>query len=323
MMTTADNVEVKSNLLSTASTIQELLRAMYLYGTDHTLIVIGKKERLLHKDQLVSFLERGCEDVTLSELHSAEMKEPLSARTQMEEIPRETRLLLFAQNELSRITFGAYRERKIMEAGDRLPEWWDVPLPLLRLSGEAISLNNAALSLVPGGAKALADQLDTLRKERIITLREKKMYRTLALSPLSDEVFFLEDISGDFEMAEDLVWWAAVGRAFVRRMEGNGLVVRRLSPYEEEPENAAEIIPCSWEGELMGKLSIELPAEVVAPEAEPREEPPEKPEAALREDELAVLDGEVQIPVKNETKRRGARKRKPAGTPSSRLGPEG
>lgn len=310
MMTTTTNAEVKSDLLSISSTVQELLRAMYLYGTDYILIVIGKRERLLHKDQLVGLLEQGREDISLNELQTVELKEPLSARMQMEDVSQDTPLLLFAQSELSRTSFGEYREQKIMQTTARLPEWWDVPLPLLHVREESVSLNDAGLALIPGGAKVLAKQLDTLCKERIITLREKKIDRTLTLTPLSDEVFFLEDISGDFEMAEDLVWWAAVGRAFVRRMEGNGLVVRRLSPYEKEPANAAEIIPCSWEGELMGKLSIELPAAEAVLQPESQEEEPDNPEVALRENELAVLDGEVRVSEKKEATRKSSRKRK-------------
>ncbi|MDR3278992.1 MAG: hypothetical protein LBT23_00620, partial [Synergistaceae bacterium] len=76
--------------------------------------------------------------------------------------------------------------------------------------------------------------------------------------------FLLEDISGDFEMAEELVWWAAVGRAFFHRLEENGAVIRRVSPYEDPPATAAEIIPCSWEGEHLGSLAIELPGEMMA-----------------------------------------------------------
>lgn len=260
-MATSINVAVKSDMLSAASTVQEVLRAMYLYNADYILVVVGKKERLLHKDQLVALLEQGRENVTLSELQSAELRDPLSAKMQMEEISQGTPLLLFAQGELARTSFEEYREQMIMATTARLPEWWDVPLPLLYVRDESVSLNNAALSLIPGGAKAIADQVDKLLSERLITLHEKKMDRTLTLTPLTDEVFFLEDISGDFEMAEDLVWWAAVGRAFVRRMEGNALAVRRLSPYEDAPENAVEIIPCSWEGELMGKLALILPTE--------------------------------------------------------------
>lgn len=258
---TSVNTTVKADMLTMSSTVQEILRAMYLYSSDYILIVIARKERLLHKDQLVCLLEQGREGAALSELISEVPKEPLAARTQMEDTPQDMPLLLFAQGELSRTSFGEYREQKIMATASRLPEWWDVPLPLIYVCDQSVSLNNAALALIPGGAKALAEQMEGLLKEKIITLHEKKSDRTLTLSPLTDTVYFLEDISGDFEMAEDLLWWAAVGRAFVRRMEKNGLIVRRLSPYEQEPKDAAEIIPCFWEDELMGKLSIEIVTE--------------------------------------------------------------
>ena len=256
---------IKSDMLSASSTAQETLRAMYLYGVDHILVAVAKKERLLHKDQLVCLLEQGREAVTLGDLLPEIPKELQRAAVNIEDVPQSASLLLLAQGELSRTTFGEYRSQKVMEAAARLPDWWSVPLPLLFADEHGVYLNDTALNMIPGGAKALADQADGWLKERIITLREKKGDRTLALSPLTEKVYFLEDISGDFEMAEDLLWWAAAGRAFVRRMEKNGLVVRRLSPYEPDPENAAETIPCSWEGELMGKLAIEIPG---SPEGE-------------------------------------------------------
>lgn len=308
MTTTDKGVRVVSSLLSPASSVQELLRAMYLYSTDHILAECGDAGLLLHKDQLVSLLERSSGELTLRELPAAELKEPLSARTQMEDMPQDTPLLLFAQNKLSLITFGEYRGRRIKEPKGRLPEWWGIPLPLLCIRDGAVSLNDAALPLIPGGAKSLADQIDTLRKERIITLPEKKQDRTFTLSPLSDEVFFLEDISGDFEMAEELVWWAAIGRTLVRRMEANGLVVRRLSPSEDEPGNAEEIIHCSWEGEPVGKLSIELSAET----------PSDNPEPDVKGKALAVSEGDIQAKGKKEVKRKTPRKRKPSVSAQAR-----
>lgn len=257
-------VGVKKDMLSLLSSVQEVLRALYFYSTDYILVCQGKHDRLLHKEQLVALLEQGREKATLEDMTSMNLNEPLAAKMKIEDIPSDTLLLLFVQTgdadgELERITFGEQRERKIEEQRVLMPDWWNIPLPLLHIDDDRVFLNDFAARLIPGGSVSLANQIDRLRRERIAIVKEKRRERTFSLSPLTEDTYFIEDISGDFEMAEDLVWWAAAGKAFVERMKGNGLIVKRLSPYEETPEGAAEVFPCVWEGELVGSIVLELP----------------------------------------------------------------
>jgi hypothetical protein len=253
------NIEVKKDMLSIHSTVQEMLRALYFYASDYIMVIISKKERLLHKDQLIALLEQGRESATVEDMTHLVLSEPLSARAGMEDVPPESALLVFSDGELLGTTFEKYREMKIQEAMIHLPAWWGVPLPLLHVKDDRISLNGAALELIPGGTKALAEQSEKIKSDKLIVIKDKKVERTFSLSALDDETYLIEDVSGDFEIVEDLVWWAAIGSAFVRRMEENGLRVRRISPNGAPPDNATEIIPCSWEGELVGRLAIELP----------------------------------------------------------------
>jgi hypothetical protein len=255
-------------MLNTHSTVQEILRALYFYGSDYIMVAIGKNERLLHKDQLIALLEQRRELATVEDMLSVVLTEPLAARMSMENIHPSEALLVFSNGELSGGTFESFRERRLMESKISLPEWWGVPLPLLHIKDDRLSLNDSALGLIPGGVRALAKQVGKIKKDKIIVIKGKKKERTFALSPLSDETFFIEDVSGDYEMVEDLVWWAAIGSAFVRRMEEDGLMVRRVSAHAESPSGAVEIIPCSWEGELVGKLAIELPEGWTEPSVE-------------------------------------------------------
>lgn len=272
------SAEVRKDMLSESSTVQEMLRALYFYGADYIMLVQGKMERLIHKDQLVALLEGGREEETLAQMATAELREPLRAKMQMESIPPASSLLLFEDGELSGTTFEAYRQWKIERETLLLPEWWNVPLPVVYVDDERVLLNDSAQELIPGGAKAVSKELERLRTEGMIVVREKKRDRTFSLSLLAENTYFVEDISGDFEMAEDLVWWAAIGKAFLRRMEENGLVVRRLSPYEAVPDDVVETIPCAWEGELMGRLAIYLPADAGEAAIEQPEPPIEREE---------------------------------------------
>lgn len=275
-MSPASSLAVKSDMLSLLSSVGEILRALYFYGADYLMFICDKKERLLHKEQLVALLEQGRDKVTLEDLSSITLTEPLSARMKIEDISPELPLLLFKDEALSLTTFELYRESKIMEARSVLPEWWSVPLPLLHVKEGRISLNERAHALIPGGISSLSGKADKIKSERIITVRWKKQERTFALESLSEDTYLMEDISGDFEIAEDLLWWAAAGRAFVRRMEENGLSVRRLLPDEAAPSGCAEVIPCSWDGELVGKLAFIMP-EVL--KEKPLNEPEERANA--------------------------------------------
>jgi len=293
MITPINPSDVKSDMLKAESNVQEILRALYFYGTDYIMILMGRRERLAHKEQLVALLEQGREMSTIEDIMSAALSEPLSARMQIEEIPRSTALLVFSKRgpgqsgELSRTTFETFRERKIKDPEVIFEEWWGVPLPLIHIDGDRVFMNDRALETVPCDAKTLARQADRMKRDRIATVRDKKHEKTYSLQPLSEGTFLLEDISEDFEMAEELVWWAAVGRAFFHRLEENGAVVRRVSPYEDPPATAAEVIPCSWEGENLGSLAIELPADMpdVTPGANP---PPATP--GLEPDKGAILE---------------------------------
>ena len=274
MMSSAQ--EIKSGMLSTESGIQETLRALYFYGTDYIMLKIGRREKLVHKEQMISLMELDREKTTIDEMSVMTLPEPASGKTCVEDVPPDTALLMFCRKgagpagSLSMTSFGEYREQKIKDAEAVYPDWWGAPIPLLYMDDERVALNDTAGSKIPCDAKGLAAQADKMKRDGIITVKDKKRELTFSLHPLEDNVYLLEDISGDFEMAEELVWWAAVGKAFVRRVEENGAVVRRMSPTETPPASAAEILPCSWENESLGSIAIGMPGDVdwdEAPEA--------------------------------------------------------
>jgi hypothetical protein len=296
MMTMSNSVDVKRDMLTSDSNVQAVLRALYFYGTDYIMVRIGDGEQLIHKEQLVSLLELGRETATVEDIMSvAPLNKPMSAKTRIEDIAPDTTLLMFArkgegpEGDLSRTTFGEYREMKVHEAEIPLPDWWNAPLPLLYIDGTRLLMNGRAAEIIPGDAETLARQMKSMLADKTIAVKDKKRERTFSLLPLCENIFMAEDISGDFEMAEELVWWASVGRAFFTRLEENGAVIRRFSPLQEPPENAAEIIPCFWDGELIGRLAVGLPADTPAEDekrgpaerAKPSEEtapvPPETP----------------------------------------------
>jgi hypothetical protein len=288
--------EVKKDMLTSGSNVQAVLRALYFYGVDYIMTKIGQSEQLIHKEQLVSLLELGREMATIEDIVSVVLNKPMSARTQIEDIPPDTPLLMFVrkgegpEGDLSRTTFGEYREQKLREAEIPLPDWWNAPLPLLYIDGTRLLMNARATETIPCDAETLARQIKSMLADKTITVKEKKREKTFSLLPLCENIFMAEDISGDFEMAEELVWWASVGRAFFNRLEENGALIRRFSPLQEPPETAAEVIPCFWEGELIGRLAVELPADMA--------DEGRKPNQAARKPAEEIAPAPTETPAK-------------------------
>ncbi|MDR1133940.1 MAG: hypothetical protein LBL05_07225, partial [Synergistaceae bacterium] len=274
----ASDPEIKTGMLSAVSGVQEVLRALYFYGADYIMLKMGRREKLVHKEQMISLMELGRERTTIGEMSVMTLPEPMSARTRAEDVPPETALLMFFRKgegpagSLSKTSFGEYREQKVKETEAVYPEWWGAPLPLLYMDDERVALNDAAAAKIPCDAKGLAAQADKMKRDGIITVKDKKRELTFSLRPVEENIYLAEDVSGDFETAEELVWWAAVGKAFVRRLEENGAVIRRLSPLEEPPASAAEVLPCSWENEPLGSVAIGMPGDAAPDTGEAREE---------------------------------------------------
>ncbi|MDR3163967.1 MAG: hypothetical protein LBU13_00145 [Synergistaceae bacterium] len=263
----ANAQEIKNGMLSAESGVQEVLRALYFYGADYIMLKMGRQEKLVHKEQMILLMELGHETTTIDEISVMTLPEPASAKTRIEDVPPDNSLLVFSRKggglagTLSKMSFEEYRERKIKESRVSYPEWWAAPLPLLYMDSERIAMNDAAGAKIPCEAKELAAQAEKIKRDGMITVKDKKRELTFSLHLLDENVYLVEDISGDFEMAEELVWWAAVGKAFVRRVEENGAVVRHLSPLETPPSSAAEVLYCSWENEPLGSIAIGMPGD--------------------------------------------------------------
>ncbi|MDR0765011.1 MAG: hypothetical protein LBE65_05400 [Synergistaceae bacterium] len=260
--------EIKSGMLSAESGVQEALRALYFYGADYIMLKMGRREKLIHKEQMISLMELGHDRTTIDEMSVMTLPEPVSAKTRAEDLPPDTALLMFSRKgggpvgSLSMTSLGEYRERKINEAEDVYPEWWEAPMPLLYMDDNRVALNGAAAAKIPCEAGDLAARADKMKRDGVITVKDKKRELTFSIRPIEENVYMIEDISGDFEMAEELVWWAAVGKAFVRRVEENGAVVRRMSPLETPPASAADVLYCSWENEPLGSIAIGMPDDI-------------------------------------------------------------
>ena len=259
--------------LSLKSTLQESIRSLFYYGAEFLAVFEGSGEFLSHKDALIALLERGYGGESLGHLVLKNGSDSIQGKMSLETEPLDKRVLVLDSTGLRCETLLDFRQSRLIRREEALPIWWDIPLPLLRYSNRQAKLNPRAGELIfaqgenldPLVARAIAD------RDMVLQLPEDWGGGAFAMTMIDRDIFFLEDISGDAEMAEKLVWWAAVGQAFVHRMEKNGLTIHQHKEPDSVPEGALEVLPCCWEENPLGFISItqkELPSEIADPKAE-------------------------------------------------------
>jgi len=143
-----------------------------------------------------------------------------------------------------------------------LPSWWETPFPLVALQGKKICMNHKALELCSGGKDAFTKALESFSGEGeeyifSCTFQNGEERRFFA-KKIEKHIFSLEDISSEMHMAEDIVWWAAVGNALTAYLEAKGVGVQAFHEKNALPEQKkqGETIPCRWEGELLGYIKL-------------------------------------------------------------------
>ena len=266
-MKSKNNQNAKHAFLSADSNVQDSLKALFLHGAEYLFFYDEADCFFCHKDKLISLLERGKESVSLS-LLKAEIGalHPSTTAFNMDEPIRGT-VLCLVYGEVYCKTPKEFFEMQEELSSAILPEWWNVPLPMLFFSGEKVHVNPTASSVL--GIESA--QADTLRAsvERgihsgdfLLEIPSNQGEGVYAMNKVCENVYFIEDISADAEMAEQLIWWAAVGRTLVTRMESNGLKITHHRIGDSLPENTLETLSCSWDENELGFISVtELNAE--------------------------------------------------------------
>ena len=250
--------------LSFNSTLGEVIRILYSIALNYCILRSVDKEKviMLSKDQLVALLERGYSENKVYDLFDlAENKafKPLDSEELAVELAEEN--VLAVSEEYGKIM-------KFTEANENIepeyPSWWEIPLPLVILLKGKIIINKTAnnLSISKSLMHIKTSSLPLKQKEFFVTLKEKdnKKSHSVLFKQLGNRVYLIDDVTQDVETADDIVWWASVGKAFASKIESEGKIMIRDGEETDQFELEEEI-SCVWDGRNIGKLRIGYKAE--------------------------------------------------------------
>ena len=266
--------------LSRSSPLLDFLRAMYSLVLDYGVYLGDKNSEplIFSKDQLVFLIERGQVDLLLKDLPELERADVIHA-IRLEEFasPENIQALIIEKRGVSIGTLaGAFNPNQT-----EYPVWWTAPIPFAKCTRDKVKLNPAALSEFGSELERLNAAALPEKDEFIVELEGKDKPYFLSFRRLAAGIFTLEDCTGDLVEAQDISWWAGLGRLWINLLETGGHKWRRLENAKDledlklnldlenidlnNPEDlekierlsGAQILPCEWQDRFMGYLCIE------------------------------------------------------------------
>ena len=282
--------------LTPDSTLAEFLRSVYETAVEYAVYIPEVGDAIiLSKGQLISIVGRNCADamiMRLPQLIERNIFNPLDPNGI--DYPEEN-LALYVKNTgafLNTLELALYPDEP------QYPEWWNAPVPFAMASRGILRLNETAIKMFGVGLEQLNAQELPDRDEFIVKLEGLNGTRFIAFKKLKPGIFTIDDYTEDLTDAQDITWWAAVGRTWVKEIESKGGTWQRL---DTPPEGKKTFRACEWNGQLQGYINIELPSrKKPAPKkVEPvKISPPENiPEPVVPETVQDIIPPEPQIQI--------------------------
>jgi hypothetical protein len=263
--------------LTTRSSLTELLRALYRMGMDYCVLPPSGDFAdvvVFTKDQLVSLIERSSSDAFIAEIPkrvASGLFKPVaifkSDSSSSDFVSKggfaepERLQVLIVEDDGAKVS--SLREALAQRMPD-FPEWWEAPVPFAMCGYGKLHVNRTAMLMFGPDLKRMPVGDIPDKNEFLVTLEggQNQSHCSVTFRRLEGDTFALEDSTSDIVAAEDVAWWAAVGKAWAATLDEEKRAYRRCGEEEAEPLRAENtVIPCQWEGELLGYFCVENPGE--------------------------------------------------------------
>ena len=147
-----------------------------------------------------------------------------------------------------------------------LPEWWEAPVPFAMCGYGKLHVNHTAMLMFGSDLKRIPIGDIPDKNEFLVTLEGGESRCSVTFRRLEGDIFVLEDSTSDITAAEEVAWWAAVGKAWASTLDQEKLSYRRCGEEEAERLRSEKtlVFPCEWGGELLGYFCVTDKPEVKA-----------------------------------------------------------
>lgn len=232
----------------TGISLSEVLRDLYRHGIEFCLLFSPAMcHPVFSKDQIISVLEKDEGERKVCELPdlcpSFSTLDDLVNRKVLE---GEDRLLALKEEEL--VVLSASSLLKVSREGQKTPPWWKAPVPLVSWAEGRFLANKSAKKLL-GGASLR-------RGEGAEFFCEGRKGKGFLLKEVSPSVFLVDDVSEDMGAAREMAWWAAIGKAFVSKIEACGGRVEEVDGGALPEDDLEDFLTCLWDDEILGYLKV-------------------------------------------------------------------
>ncbi|MCF7934848.1 MAG: hypothetical protein K9L28_00680 [Synergistales bacterium] len=245
----------RTSTLNLDSSLQEALRQMFLHKAE--AVFFHSEGLFVCKEHLIAMLEKGWGSLTLRNL------------------PRQYRSLYDIGNGavappsgtvISLHEYGSTigtGEKSLREAVEP-PPWWQVPLPLLSLRGESVSLNREAARITGEISMTVRQIRNALKTHNgCLTLATGKHPQMFLLTELERDIYLLEDVSQEATVAEDVLAWAAIGKGLRKFLLDHGFELSFTAEGDHaaasQPERGDTTLVCCWEETPVGRITLNYP----------------------------------------------------------------
>jgi len=97
------------------------------------------------------------------------------------------------------------------------------------------------------------------KNEFLVVLEGGTSHCSVTFRRLEGDIFALEDSTSDITTAEEVAWWAAIGKAWTAVLDLENRAYRRCGEEEAERLRSEKNVvhPCEWGGELLGYFCVD------------------------------------------------------------------
>jgi hypothetical protein len=265
-----------------------LLRTLYRMGLDYCVLPPAEEFSdviVFSKDQLVSLIERSSSENSIMDIAKrvaqgifkpvAIFKSDFSSSDFLSKggitDPEELQVLVVDDEGANILSL----KEALRPRTPEFPEWWEAPVPFAMCEGGKLHVNHTAMLMFGPDLKRLAIDSFPEKNEFLVALEDRQSPCSISFRRLEGDIFMLEDCTGDIAAARDITWWAAIGKAWVKALDEEKRAYLRCGDEEVETFRAGHsILPCEWEGELLGYFCVEEKA----PEKRARAKPEKRAE---------------------------------------------